>query len=76
MLEGALTFLVILTSLRVHLGKWYNGGCTQSTGSKKLTNRIYCFKGGRLLLEWTKRHNMLFALNYAAYTLRSANCII
>lgn len=35
MLEGALTFLVILTSLRIHLGKWYNLGCTRSAGSKK-----------------------------------------
>lgn len=35
MLEGALTFLVILTSLRIHLGKWYNRGCTQLTGNKK-----------------------------------------
>lgn len=35
MLEGALTFLVILTSLRIHLGKWYNRRCTQCTGSKK-----------------------------------------
>lgn len=29
MLEGALTFLVILTSLRIHLGKWYNTWCSQ-----------------------------------------------
>lgn len=26
MLEGALTFLVILTSLRIHLGEWYSRG--------------------------------------------------
>lgn len=35
MLEGALTFLVILTSLRIHLGKWYIRGCTQTTWGKK-----------------------------------------
>lgn len=29
MLEGALTFLVILTSLRIHLGKLYNKGSIQ-----------------------------------------------
>ncbi len=31
MLEGALTFLVILTSLRIHLGKWFNRGRTLAT---------------------------------------------
>lgn len=30
MLEGALTFLVILTSLRIHLGKLFNTGQPQS----------------------------------------------
>lgn len=30
MLEGALTFLVILTSLRIHLGKVFNTGHPQS----------------------------------------------
>lgn len=30
MLEGALTFLVILTSLRIHLGKWSFAGSSQS----------------------------------------------
>lgn len=30
MLEGALTFLVILTSLRIHLGKWSFARSSQS----------------------------------------------
>lgn len=43
MLEGALTFLVILTSLRIHLGKWYNTGCSQSTENKPTVNSLYLY---------------------------------
>lgn len=39
MLEGALTFLVILTSLRVHLGKWFTRGFTRVKNSLQFKNR-------------------------------------
>lgn len=45
MLEGALTFLVILTSLRIHLGKFYESFCFMSTIVPTiitLTWFIYC----------------------------------
>lgn len=37
MLEGALTFLVILTSLRIHLGKQWKTRFLLSTGSMRVT---------------------------------------
>lgn len=74
MLEGALTFLVILTSLRIHLGKWSFAGSSQSTSLyvtvqalSKFTTRISI---------WPFYHKKVASAKCSDYITPNGQCFI